>query len=477
MVYSKRIITELTDLSYYKDSFTAPLAEFGVTTVDDLSKVLMDNERTASLISAVKGLGPKTVQQWKVILSESEESTEIAESEAEEPTIAPEEREAETEPVTEELISPADKGEELSDAEVEEMPTTPKFERNIYCTMADLNKIQKTAVDLLQMNGAKKKGLISSVDYVAKELTEAGMEVSVDKEVDCPVIVATKGEEGVVLWGHLDTERLAGMKKKKQGIIQGDMINGRGAANMKGAVAAIICAANRLVSWHVPFSIVLTTDALDQQKGAEAMANDSVIRHSKGIIMFSPTGMRAVIGQYGYAAILVTTYGDGAVMKMASFLKTLTSQIDDSSGSLSVKTGLIRGGRRKMPYAPALSCEVVLEVETRDATDTAIEMIEGILDETEHNVDILCRSEMAEFDRTGDLVAAVTELTKTEPVFEMIHSEASKIVSANQKIVICGPGDIANSLSNQEYVTLSELEKTFEAILSLIDGAEPLGNE
>jgi hypothetical protein len=109
------------------------------------------------------------------------------------------------------------------------------------------------------------------------------------------------------------------------------------------------------------------------------------------------------------------------------------------------------------------------------ATDDAIEMIEGILDEAEHEVEILCRSEMAEFDRSSDLVASLTDLTKVEPDFAMIHSEADKIISANQKIVICGPGDVTNSLSNQEYVTLSELEKTFESILTLIDDAEPMG--
>ncbi len=475
MANPKGNITELSDLSCYKGSFTTSLAEFGVTTVDDLSKVLMDEERTASMISSVKGLGARTVDIWKKALLPSEGSAVEKESEPDNSSPLPEECEIEPDQLAQEPAPPTVIEGETLPGEDEAMPMTSKVERNLYCTMADLDEIQKTAVSLLKMNGSKKKGISASLEYAAKELTGAGMEVIVDKEAECPVIVATKGEGGVVLWGHLDTERLAGMKKKRQGIIQGDMINGRGAANMKGAVATMICIANRLVSWQVPFSIVLTTDALDQQKGAEMMADNSIIRHSKGIIMLAPTGMKPIMGQYGYAAVLVTTYGEEAVMKMASFLKTLTNQIEESSGRFTVKTGLIRGGKRKMPYAPALSCEVVLEFETRVATDDAIEMIEGILDEAEHEVEILCRSEMAEFDRSSDLVASLTDLTKVEPDFAMIHSEADKIISANQKIVICGPGDVTNSLSNQEYVTLSELEKTFESILTLIDDAEPMG--
>ncbi|MGD0818800.1 MAG: M20/M25/M40 family metallo-hydrolase [Methanomassiliicoccales archaeon] len=471
---SKENIAELTNLPNYKDSFTDPLAEFGVTTIDDLCQVLIDDERTASMISAVKGLGPRTVEVWKKALALHEEPTE---AEPVESAAEPEPAEPEEEPVTEETEEPSAKETEQVVEETEDITTTPKFERNLFCTMADLNEIQRTTVDLLQMNGSKKKGLTASVDYIAKKLTGAGMDVTINKESGFPVIVASKGEGGLVLWGHLDTERLAGMKRKKQGMIQGGMINGRGAANIKGAVAAMVCAANRLVPWQVPFSIVLTTDALGQQKGSELMANDSVITHSKGIIMFAPTGMTPVIGQYGYAAILVRTLGDDAVMKMASFLKMLNGHIEDSSGRLSVKTGLIRGGKKKMPYAPALSCEVVMELETMDDTDSAIGTIKDLLEGIEHDIDILCRSEMAEFDRTSDLIAEVTELTKMGPVFEMAHSEAANIVAANPKIVICGPGNVANSLSDQEYITLSDLEKTFESILSLIDWSAPIEGE
>jgi acetylornithine deacetylase/succinyl-diaminopimelate desuccinylase-like protein len=43
------------------------------------------------------------------------------------------------------------------------------------------------------------------------------------------------------------------------------------------------------------------------------------------------------------------------------------------------------------------------------------------------------------------------------------------IVPANQRIVIYGPGTMASAVSDQEYVTISELERTYEVILSLVD--------
>ena len=84
------------------------------------------------------------------------------------------------------------------------------------------------------------------------------------------------------------------MKKKEQGEILGDMVHGRGAANMKGAVAAMIWAANRLSTWKVPFSIALTTDGLGEQKGAESLAKHPAIQNSNGILILGPTNMRPI---------------------------------------------------------------------------------------------------------------------------------------------------------------------------------------
>jgi acetylornithine deacetylase/succinyl-diaminopimelate desuccinylase-like protein len=114
-----------------------------------------------------------------------------------------------------------------------------------------------------------------------------------------------------------------------------------------------------------------------------------------------------------------------------------------------------------------------MELETLDTTDSTIRMINELLTGTDYQIEDLCRSEMVEFDRSSDLARAMTELTKKEPIFMMVHSEADKIGQGNHKIVICGPGTVANALSDQEFVTLRELEGTYEAILNLIDGSAP----
>jgi len=471
MANNREKIVKLTDLPNYKDLFTGSLEKFGVTSIDNLLQVLKDDQRTALMISAVNGLGPKTIQAWKISLLENDRSSEETAKETKVACSSAESNEAPKEdiagPVFENIVESVSHEDEKSMNKV-------MIERNLFCTMEELKEVQRTTTDLLQMNGAKKKGQLASIEYVSRRLTEAGLEVTVDGESGFPTVVATIGEGGLVLWGHLDTERMKGMKRKEQGEFLGDMIHGRGAADMKGAVACMLCAANGLATWNIPFSIVLTTDGLGEPTGAESLAKNPVIHNSIGILVLGPTGIRPIIGQIGYAAVKVRTVGEGSVMKMAAFLKMLTNQIAESSGQLSVKTGLIKGGKKKRPFESPRSCEVILELETLEATVSAIEKMESLLSGMEYEIEVLCQSEMIEFDRSSDLAKILADFTKKEPAFELIHSEAAKIVPVNQKIMICGPGNIVDAVTAQEYVTLSDLERTYEAILNLMDRLSPL---
>jgi acetylornithine deacetylase/succinyl-diaminopimelate desuccinylase-like protein len=466
MEHTSEKILELTDLPNFKVIFAEPLAEFGVTTIDELLLVLKDDARKDSMIAAVKGLGPRTVQSWENALAclENPVDSVAPESDAIPPV---EEFENATSDKTQEIA--VETKMEQPEEGTESVPVEPEAARNLFCSMDEFRNIQRTTVDLLRMNGAKKKGQSASVEYVKKRLTEAGLEVTVDEESGFPAIIATKGEGGVVLWGHLDTERRNGMKKKEQGDILGNMIHGRGAANMKGAVASMVCAADRLSTWDVPFSIVLTTDALNEQIAAESISRNQLIQNSKGILILGPTGMRPIIGLPGYAAIKISISGEGSVMKMAAFLERLYEKTEDSSGRFSLKTGLIQGGNKKRPYDSPNSCEITIELETTDATDLAIKMLDDLLAEEEHKIEVICQSEMAEFDVTGELIMAMTESTKKEPLVELTHSEAAKIVPANNRIVIYGPGTMASAVSDQEYVTINELERTYEVILDVVD--------
>src|SRR6478609_7215399 len=77
----------------------------------------------------------------------------------------------------------------------------------------------------------------------------------------------------VVLNGHLDTVGVAGMPAPFDPVRQGDRLSGRGAADMKGGVAAMVVAAEALAAARTPLRIVLAlvADEEDASQGSEAV--------------------------------------------------------------------------------------------------------------------------------------------------------------------------------------------------------------
>ena len=77
----------------------------------------------------------------------------------------------------------------------------------------------------------------------------------------------------VVLNGHLDTVGVAGMPAPFTPRVDGDRLCGRGAADMKGGVAAMVAAAEHLVAAGAPVRpvLALVADEEDASLGSEAV--------------------------------------------------------------------------------------------------------------------------------------------------------------------------------------------------------------
>jgi acetylornithine deacetylase len=77
----------------------------------------------------------------------------------------------------------------------------------------------------------------------------------------------------VVLNGHLDTVGVARMPAPFTPVREGDRLSGRGAADMKGGVAAMAAAAEALMASRTPIRVVLAlvADEEDASRGSEAV--------------------------------------------------------------------------------------------------------------------------------------------------------------------------------------------------------------
>ena len=85
----KMKINELTDLPYYRNEYTAQLAEMGITSVAELKKALANKEKAQAIEGELDGISPKYLDMWKKELgvkssrkkAEEEPETEIVEAE------------------------------------------------------------------------------------------------------------------------------------------------------------------------------------------------------------------------------------------------------------------------------------------------------------------------------------------------------------------------------------------------------------
>jgi large subunit ribosomal protein L32e len=76
---AKKEINKIEDLPYYRDEYTAQLADMGIKERDELLEALKDEKRKKEIVDALDGVGNKIADHWVELLSEP--GTEIVEAE------------------------------------------------------------------------------------------------------------------------------------------------------------------------------------------------------------------------------------------------------------------------------------------------------------------------------------------------------------------------------------------------------------
>ncbi len=78
---AKKEINKIQDLPYYREEYTAQLADLGIKEMDDLLEALKDEDRKKVIVDELDGVGNKIADHWLELLSEKETETEIVEDE------------------------------------------------------------------------------------------------------------------------------------------------------------------------------------------------------------------------------------------------------------------------------------------------------------------------------------------------------------------------------------------------------------
>lgn len=334
---------------------------------------------------------------------------------------------------------------------------------------------------------------------VVDVLTELGASVEVVRgEAGRPSVIAALGSGGrpKLAWnGHLDVVPAGDPDTWAHppfaGTVKGGRLVGRGAVDMKGAVAAALAATSAIVRSGVRLggTLELHLVADEEQTGVHGtkVLWEAGLLDQDACIVGEPTGLQLALAERGGAWITATASGRAAhgstpqlgvnaITSMARFLLRIGEVLPDREhplvGRPSVNAALISGGTA--PNVVPDRCEVDVDRRTVPGEDDPHEVLEpferlAASIRKEHpavDLSFVVRQwlEAAEAPHDSaiagavrDAVAAETGRMPADVGLTGITDARFYINDARIPAVICGPGSLAQAHTANEWVSVDEL--------------------
>jgi len=326
------------------------------------------------------------------------------------------------------------------------------------------------------------KGEREIVAFVAEWCAGQGLEVEVVGD-DRPSVIATRrgsgGGRSLLLNGHLDTVGVAGMDAPHAPRVEDGRLYGRGAYDMKGAVAAIMVAAAQATGLRGDVIVTAVADEELASAGTEAVLER--VRADAAIVV-EPTDLRLAVAHRGFVGFELETAGVAAhgsrpelgvdaIVKMGPVLTAL-EELDRRLqagtrhalvGPGSLHASLIEGGQEFSSY-PA---RCLLTGERRTIPGETVKQVERELRAIagEATFRLVVHRDPFESPSGHPFVELATRVAgATEPAGVPFWTDAALIAAAGIPAVVYGPaGDGAHAAV--EWVDLASLEQVRDVVL------------
>lgn len=337
------------------------------------------------------------------------------------------------------------------------------------------------------------------VERLGSRLARSGFTTTVirpDGHPERPSLVAVgpgpTDAPAVILNGHLDTVGVDGMPEPFTSRIEGNRLYGRGAADMKGGIAAMVVAAEHLVAGGAPVRpvLALVADEEDASLGSESViaALPGLEVHPVACLIAEPTGLELTRSLRGFGVVKVTLPGRAAHSSQAhlginalTHLGRLMHAVDERSAGLRDDGGdlmvtIAHGG--SSPFVVPDSAECLVEMRTTpDAQGTdALDEVTALLDpEWSARVELVAARDGWRLDSTGpaaDLAARLGGRLGTGPTFDAPYWMEGPLWQAVCPTVICGPtGGGLHALD--EWVDLDQVRAFTRAMVAALSAWGP----
>ena len=320
-------------------------------------------------------------------------------------------------------------------------------------------------------------------EFVAAWCEQAGLDVElVGTPVRPSVIAIARGSGGgrsLLLNAHLDTVGVAGMDSPFEARIANGRLYGRGAYDMKGALAAILDAAAKVENLG---GDVIVTAVVDEELASIGTAAVLERVRADAAIVVEPTELKLAVAHKGFVGFEIETHGVAAhgsrphlgvdaIAKMGPVLVAL-KQLDERLkagarhplvGPGSVHASLIVGGQEFSSY-PA---RCMLSGERRTIPGDTTELVEvelrQVAGEAEWRLTVGREPfEVAADDPFVQLVGRAAG--ETEPVGVSFWADSGLIAAAGIPTVLYGPiGEGAHA--DVEWVDLDSLGRVRDVVV------------
>lgn len=309
----------------------------------------------------------------------------------------------------------------------------------------------------------------------------------------CNLLVRRRGKRPgprLHLAGHMDTVRTSGYADAYSGELRHGRVHGRGACDMKGAIACYLEVLEVLAELEVPLTgelgLLGVADEEYTMRGAQHIG-----RHGPGadaIIMGEPTDMRLCTASKGRVSTFIVTTGRAAhssvpetgvnaIGHMGRVLRAIEAHADELAirgvqhpllGRPRLNPGVITGGVQVNMVPPECRLEIDRRTLPHEDADSVYGELEAVIERVRDEISnldwhltdpswLIPPYEIpVEHPFVSQMTAALEASgTNGTPVGFGASSDAAHF---GIPTVICGPGSIDQAHTSDEWVSVEQLE-------------------
>lgn len=314
------------------------------------------------------------------------------------------------------------------------------------------------------MPGAAGEG--PAVAHLRDRLEAAGLVTTVVPAPgpdDRPSLVAMpRGGEDlptVVLNGHLDTVGVGGMDAPFEPRVEGDRLLGRGAADMKGGIAAVVAVAEHLVASGAPVRPVLALVADEEDASLGSRAVIDALRQwgvrPDVCLVAEPTHLALCRSLRGFAVVRVelpgraahssqAELGVNAVTHLGRLLRAVDARADAvraAGGDLMVT--VVSGGSSPFVVPDRASCVVEMRLPPDRGSEEALDEVRALLDPAwGATVELVAHRDGWRLDADGpaaDLARRLGGALGTDATFDAPYWMEAPMWQQLCPTLVCGP--------------------------------------